>query len=532
MKSRTSAGRTIAAVTFILVSLGAMQALQAEQGSSGQIKAEETKPEETKRIVAGETDFLKHCADCHGKTRLGGVGPALLPSNLSRTRKKAAIDVIKNGRALTQMPAFSQLLDDQQIKVVADYIYRPANVKPEWGKAQIERSRITHFSNESLSSTPVFKADMQNLFIVVETGDHHATLLDGDKFEPIHRFKTRYAVHGGPKYSPDGRFVYFASRDGWISKFDIYNLKTVSEVRAGINTRNAAISFDGKTIAVGNYLPNNIVLLDAEDLSLVKVIDARNDQGNSSRVSAVYTAPTRGSFVAAMKDFTEIWEIPYAPGKGQFKPRKVKTRDYLDDFFFNQDYSLVIGASRPANSQGRQKNLTGKVISLDTGKLVADIDISGMPHLGSGITWDYQGREVLASPNLSKGEVSIIDMQSWQTVKRLKTDGPGFFMRSHEGSRYAWVDVFFGPNKDKIHVIDKNTLEIVKTLQPVPGKTAAHIEYTKDGKFALLSIWDMDGAVIVYDAETLKEVKRLPMVKPSGKYNVYNKTHYERGTSH
>jgi len=38
--------------------------------------------------------------------------------------------------------------------------------------------------------------------------------------------------------------------------------------------------------------------------------------------------------------------------------------------------------------------------------------------------------------------------------------------------------------------------------------------------------------VIVYDATTLEEVKRLPMNKPSGKYNVYNKTRYSSGTSH
>ncbi|KZZ68228.1 hypothetical protein A3763_14760 [Oleiphilus sp. HI0128] len=83
-----------------------------------------------------------------------------------------------------------------------------------------------------------------------------------------------------------------------------------------------------------------------------------------------------------------------------------------------------------------------------------------------------------------------------------------------------------------MHVIDKSTLEIVKTLQPIPGKTAAHIEFTKDGRYALMSIWDMDGALIVYDAQTLEEVKRLPMTKPSGKYNVFNKTTYSRGTSH
>jgi hypothetical protein len=139
---------------------------------------------------------------------------------------------------------------------------------------------------------------------------------------------------------------------------------------------------------------------------------------------------------------------------------------------------------------------------------------------------------VLATPNLRSGSVSVIDMESWETIKHIETLGPGFFMRSHENTPYAWVDVFFGPNKDAMHVIDKRSLEIVKTLRPVPGKTAAHIEFTRDGKYALLSIWDPDGAVIVYDAETLEEVKRLPMNKPSGKYNVYNKITRSEGTSH
>jgi hypothetical protein len=38
--------------------------------------------------------------------------------------------------------------------------------------------------------------------------------------------------------------------------------------------------------------------------------------------------------------------------------------------------------------------------------------------------------------------------------------------------------------------------------------------------------------LIVYDAGTLKEVKRLPMKKPAGKYNVYNKITRSAGTSH
>jgi 6-phosphogluconolactonase (cycloisomerase 2 family) len=89
-----------------------------------------------------------------------------------------------------------------------------------------------------------------------------------------------------------------------------------------------------------------------------------------------------------------------------------------------------------------------------------------------------------------------------------------------------------GSDKDALHIIDKRTLEIVRTLRPTPGKTAAHVEFTRDGRFALVSVSEMDGAIVVYDSATFSEVKRIPMVKPSGKYNVYNKIMYESGTSH
>jgi hypothetical protein len=42
----------------------------------------------------------------------------------------------------------------------------------------------------------------------------------------------------------------------------------------------------------------------------------------------------------------------------------------------------------------------------------------------------------------------------------------------------------------------------------------------------------MDGALVVYGAASLEEVKRIPMRKPSGKYNVFNKINRSAGTSH
>ncbi len=466
--------------------------------------------------------YQSHCASCHGADRLGGMGPALLPENLSRLKPAQAEQVILNGRPSTQMPPFAETLSRASVKALAQYIYQPPETPPVWGPDEIRASHQVSYLQGTLPDQPVYQADMMNLFLVVEIGDHHVTLLDGDTMEPITRFASRYALHGGPKYSPDGRYVYFGSRDGWITKYDLYNLKVVAEVRAGINMRNIAVSADGRHILAANYLPHTLVLFDSTNLELMEILPVANDSGQSSRVSAVYTAPPRGSFIAALKDIPEAWEITVRGGKARV--HRMQTDTWLDDFFFDPDYRHLIGAARDGKH--------ARVIDLDSGTTIATLPLPGMPHLGSGITWMYQGRRVMATPHFRTGAVSIIDMDNWTVIKTLKTDGPGFFMRSHKNSPYAWVDVFFGPNRDKVHVIDKQTLEIVKTLQPAPGKVSAHVEFDRYGKRLLLSIWDTDGEIIVYDARTLEEQKRIPMNKPSGKYNVWNKTHYEEGTSH
>ncbi len=478
---------------------------------------------------ANESLYHEHCASCHGANRLGGMGPALLPENLARLKRTDAEKSISQGRVATQMPAFQDKLNPEQIQTLLSFIYTSPEQMPEMALPQIQASHVVHNSIENLPNKPVFEADPLNLFLVVEMGDHHATILDGDKLEPIFRFPTRFALHGGPKYSPDGRFVYLASRDGWVSKFDLYNLKYVAEIRVGINTRNIAVSADGKTVIAANYLPRTLVLLDAIDLKPLQLIDAKDEQGNTSRVSAVYTAPPRNSFIVAFKDISEVWEIPYnnqetSSDKKQFPVRKMRLETVLDDFFFDPPYQHLIGASREGNQ--------GQVINLVEGRKVADIEIPGMPHLGSGINWTFEDKTILATPNLKENVISFISLGDWKVFKKLETAGAGFFMRSHQNSRYAWVDAMLSKNKDKIHVIDKQTLEIAKTLQPSIGKTAAHVEFDRYGKYVLLSIAEMDGALVIYDANTLEEIKRLPMKKPSGKYNVYNKINYESGTSH
>ncbi len=491
-------------------------------------------------------DYAQNCARCHGENRLGGLGPALIPQTLGRMRGPNLTDVITNGRVATQMPAYGKTLNPARIKALVTYLKTPLAKVPDWGVKEIMASR-SFTPGYVPAKAPVFSGDPMNITLVVETGDHHISVLDGDTFKVLDRFATPFAVHGGPKFTPDGRYVFIMSRDGWVQKYDIWSLHEVGRIRAGLNSRNIAISSDGKHLAVANYLPMTLTILKTADLSVEKVMPVIGRDGRPSRVSAVYQAPPRKSFILALKDAPEIWEVATDPNakpiyegfvhthekgmvealpssKGLFARRRIMIDAPLDDFFFTPDYRFLIGAARQSDQ--------GVVINLNVGREVARLPLGGMPHLGSGISWMRNGHRVMATPHLKEGKISIIDTTDWKIIKEIKTDGPGFFLRSHENTPYFWADVFFGPHKDEMLVIDKQTLKIVKTLRPVPGATVAHVEFTRDGSHALVSVWEDNGAVIVYDAKTLKEIKRLPMRKPSGKYNVWNKITFSEGTSH
>ncbi len=495
---------------------------------------------------AGERIYADKCASCHGTQRMGLSGPALIPETLSRLGSAGVVKTVTEGRAQTQMPAFATTLSTEDIAAVAEYVNRPLDTVPAWTAADIDNSRIMSATYAPVEK-PAYKADPLNLFVVVETGDHHISVLDGDTFDRLDRVATPFAVHGGPKFSPDGRFVFVMSRDGWIQKYDLWALQEVGRVRAGLNARNIAMSKDGKWLAVANYLPHTLTLLSTSTLKVEKIFDVADASGATSRVSAVYQAPTRDSFILALKDVPEVWEISTNPNaepvfegfvhsheqgmkealpssSGLFARRRIAVSQPIDDFFFDPEYRNLIGAAREGGK--------AVVVNLIVGREVAELALPGMPHLGSGISWMRDGRRVMATPHLKEGVISVIDVETWKLVTTIKTEGPGFFLRSHETSPYVWADAFFGRDKNAVHIIDKQSLSIVKTLRPAPGATVAHVEFDRHGKYALVSVWEDDGAVIVYDAKTLEEIKRIPMRKPSGKYNVYNKITFSEGTSH
>ena len=103
--------------------------------------------------------------------------------------------------------------------------------------------------------------------------------------------------------------------------------------------------------------------------------------------------------------------------------------------------------------------------------------------------------------------------QAGKVVQGWGGDGPG----------YKW-----GNDGHGIHVDHDNFVWVGDNVE-----TGGHIfKFTRDGKFALVSIMEADGELVVLDAGTFEEIAALPMKHPVGKYNVFNKITYSSGTSH
>lgn len=67
--------------------------------------------------------LLKHdCGSCHGMTRRGGLGPALLPANLRGRPPQLMVNTVLDGRPGTPMPPWRGLLTEQEVRWLVEQL--------------------------------------------------------------------------------------------------------------------------------------------------------------------------------------------------------------------------------------------------------------------------------------------------------------------------------------------------------------------------------------------------------------------------
>lgn len=457
--------------------------------------------------------FWDKCSGCHGDNRQGGVGPALIPERLGDVDKELLREAISDGRPGTAMPPWKDILTEQEIDDLIEYILSPVEATVlTWDIDDMCANCEKVIPTEQLPSQPTWGGKVEDLMVVVERDIGQLMFIDSSTHKVIKSIEAGYAIHA-PTFTPkkvSDRWLWAISRNGWLIKVDLYSLQVVGKVRVGLDSRGTAVSTDGKYVIVGNYIPNNAVIVDADTLKPLKVIDTFgvNPDGVEvkSRVAAVLSTPIGPYFEFALKDAGQVWVVDYSQPDFPVVKKIINVGSILHDGFLTPD-----GRYFQVASQG---DGTIVVIDLETLEIVKKIPAGKQPHPGSGAIFESQGRILAATPAIGEGLVTIWDTATWEVVKTIPTRGPGLFIRSHPDSRYVWVDCAASSDSwDNIVVFDRDTLEIVKTLQP--GERSVCPEFTLDGKYVYVSCWNGD-KVVVYDANTFEVVAEIQAKTPTG----------------
>lgn len=353
-----------------------------------------------------------------------------------------------------------------------------------------------------------------NLMLVVEKDAEKLLAIDGTTHEVIGRVHNVGFQPHTSVFSSDAKFMYIISRDGWLTKISLETLEPIKSVLVGENSRGTALTDNDKYIAIGNYAPGNLVILDTDTMEILKTIALNvtiDGKEIESRAGAVVEDGNR--IIVALKDANSVWAIDTDqsdfPVTDKFENIGENVPALHDAFLTpNGEYYIVA-------SQGSK---TAWVLDLTTMKPIAEIETGETPHTGPGAAWgDY-----IYVPALGEGLITVIDTKTWKPAKYIKTGGPGLFVRSYSKDPsypYVWADTAFGDYKDEIYVIDARINEIVETIVPVEGESSWHPEFTYDGKSVYI-VSQTANEVEVYDAYTFEIVKRIEANTPSAISNV------------
>lgn len=318
--------------------------------------------------------------------------------------------------------------------------------------------------------------------------------------------------HASAVYSRDGRYAYVFGRDGGLTQVDILEQKIERRIVQSGNSIGGAISQDGQLVAVSNYSPGGVKIFDSATLELVLDIPAIYGTDNKrSKVIGLVDAPGN-RFVFSLWDAGEIWIADvsdrHRPEIQKFRNIGINPYDalitpngrYYIAGLFGEDGMARLDLWHP--EAGVTRMLDGY------GKGEAKLPVYKMPHLEG---WAIAGRYAFI-PAVGRHEVLVVDTETWELSGRIAVKGQPVFVMARPDGRHVWVN-FAIPDNDRVQVIDTESMNIIKTLQP--GKGVLHMEFEPRGEQVWLSLRD-ENRVEVYDTTSFERINYFDAQKPSG----------------
>jgi protein NirF len=351
-----------------------------------------------------------------------------------------------------------------------------------------------------------------DLGVVIERADGSVLLINTSEERALGRIEGLGDLsHASIVYSRDERYAYIFGRDGGLSKVDLLSQQIVARTMQAGNSIGGAISQDGSLIAVSNYEPGGVKVFDARSLELVADIPAVYGQNQHSKTVGLVDAPGQ-RFVFSLYDAGQIWIADFSKGStpaitkfeniGKLPYDALITPDgrYYIAGLFGEDGLALLDLWHP--EQGAKRVLS------EYGKGDEKLPVYKMPHLEG---WTVAGN-IIFLPAVGRNKVLLVDMNSWQQIGSIDVHGQPVFVMARPDNRQIWVN-FAYPHNDVVQVIDVESRQIEKTLQP--GLGVLHMEFTPRGEKVWVSVRDLD-QIKIYNTATLETVSQIDALKPSG----------------
>jgi mono/diheme cytochrome c family protein len=450
------------------------------------------KNESTDMQMDGHRVYIRNgCFTCHGKDRLGMSATPLIPEFIGRYSDDKLKTIITKGLFPVPMPSFKNL-SKKDLSYLISYLKSPSK-SVKWTIQDIKGSLVKYPGAKESGIKPV---NVKNIMAVVEGGTGKIWIMKGERVLSKFNFDN---IHGGLKYSPSGRYLYLPSTTGYVGKYDFYNNELSYKARVCRYLRNISLSEGGKYVIAACWLPESIVILNAENLEPKKIIPLKH------RISVIYGLFRNGEAVFSFMRNSKI---------GILNTKTLNAAYYalpmpFQDFFVDPLDEYAVG--------GSFKNGSLNVFSLKKKRIVYSHKSYGIPHPAGASFWFRNGRFYFALTNLTKPFVSVWQMYNWKFIKNVFTGGPGFFVKTNPYTKYLWVD----NSSDAVVLINKHNFH-VKKIVIKKGGLVIHTQFSGNERLAYVSDYGRNGRVAIVNTNSLKTVKSIPANDAIGKYNYVN----------
>jgi len=438
---------------------------------------------------------------------------------------------------MPQHPSWRGTISPAERDLVVELVTTQPGRTLAWGLDDIRKSLQVHVADESrLPATPTYRIErIEDLMAVMSRGRHAAgkeakvLFYDGRNHRKVGEVSTQYAPHLMDFHPLEPRWAYVRDDAGWLHKVDLYSMRTVRKVRAGLNGVSLAISRDGRYVAAGSYVPHTMVIMDAATLEPLHLLDLAGVDPDGRMVEAdagmITATPFANRFVIALEQAGQVWIVDL-DRRGMPLTKITGVGRHLHDAFLSPDGRHLVVAAYDDH--------VNTVIDLAEARIVGRIAAGCKPHLGSGAVIESGGRWLGIGTNIGEDgcksyEVTVFDMKTFEVVRRIPVIGPTESPAAHPDAPYVIVDIVGkGPNANKIQFIDKNTLEVVRTLEVDGTLGYSHFpEYTARGDFFYVSsryrgdrsFAGPGGHLMIFDSHTLRQVKSIPVEVPAGVFS-------------